>query len=123
MKYTITMSIEIERAYDFYKHDKPERSYAVLVDRLWPRGIKKERLQLDEWARQLAPSPQLRKWFDHDINKWHEFLNRYEDELVQKKDELQRLKKISLQQQLILIYGAKDKEHNQAIALKTMLQK
>ncbi len=116
------MGISIERAYDFYKQEKPKGSYAVLVDRMWPRGIKKEQLQLDEWAKQLAPSTPLRKWFAHDINKWQEFLKRYHEEVGAYQDELRRLKQLSRNHHLILIYGAKDREHNQAIALKSLLE-
>lgn len=117
------MSISIERAYDFYKHEKPKGSYAVLVDRIWPRGIRKEQLLLDEWARQLAPSTPLRKWYSHDVAKWTEFLRRYREELAPQKDELLRLKKLSQHQQLILLYGARDTEHNQAVALKYLLER
>lgn len=116
------MSINIERAYEFYKHRKPEKSYAVLVDRIWPRGIKKEQLNLDEWAKQLAPSSQLRKWFAHDAAKWQEFQHRYQEELKPLHDDLHRLKEISRHRQLILLYGAKDREYNQAVALKKLLQ-
>lgn len=116
------MSVQIERAYEFYKHEKPDGTYAVLVDRLWPRGIRKEQLHLDEWARQLAPSTQLRKWYAHDVNKWPEFQRRYQEELEPLKDELQRLRRLARQSHLILIYGAKDSEHNQAVALKALLQ-
>lgn len=115
------MSITTERAYEFYKHDKPQGSYVVLVDRLWPRGVRKEQLQLDEWVRQLAPSTALRKWFAHEDEKWPEFRRRYTQELSQHKEELHRLRQISQQQPLILLYGAKDKQHNQAIVLKDLL--
>ncbi len=116
------MSIKIERAYDLYKREKPAGSYTVLVDRIWPRGIRKEQLPLDEWAKQLAPSTELRKWFSHDTQKWPEFLRRYQVELQSQKDELHRLKELSRHRQLILIYGARDHEHNQAVALKKLLQ-
>lgn len=117
------MSITIERAYDFYKHEKPQDSYVVLVDRIWPRGIKKEQLHLDEWAKHLAPSTPLRKWFSHDAEKWQEFLRRYREELGPQKSELERLKKLSRHRPLILIYGAKDSEHNQAVAIKSLLER
>ncbi len=115
------MAITIERAYEFHKHEKPKGTYVVLVDKLWPRGISKEKLKLDEWARHLAPSTELRKWFAHDDSKWAEFIRRYEAELIPLNDELQRLKEISRQKQLILLYGAKDTQHNQAVALKHLL--
>lgn len=115
------MTIHIERVYEFQKHDKPKDAYVVLIDKLWPRGISKERLELDEWAKQLAPSTELRKWFAHDETKWTEFIRRYEEELKPQNDELQRLKKISQQKQLVLLYGAKDTRHNQAVVLKQLL--
>lgn len=115
------MTVRIERAYEFHKHDKPESSYIVLVDKLWPRGISKEKLELDEWARDLAPSTELRKWFAHDENKWPEFIRRYKEELKTRHDDLQRLKEVARQKQLILLYGAKDTEHNQAVVLKQLL--
>lgn len=92
-----------------------------MVDSLWPRGISKEKLHMDEWARQLAPSAELRKWFSHDESKWQEFMRRYADELKPLHKELHRLKEISQHKQLILLYGAKDTEHNQAVALKYLL--
>lgn len=115
------MAISIERAYEYYKHDKPKGTYVVLVDKLWPRGIRKEALHLDEWAKHLAPSNELRKWFAHDESKWTEFLHRYEEELKPQHDELHRLKEVAQSRQLILLYGAKDTEHNQAVALRNLL--
>lgn len=116
------MPITIERAYDFYKHPKPKGSYAVLVDKLWPRGLRKENLKLDEWDRHLAPSNELRKWFSHETDKWPEFKRRYGKELEQQNDELQRLKEMARHKQLILLYGAKDTQHNQAVVLKDLIQ-
>jgi uncharacterized protein YeaO (DUF488 family) len=116
------MSVTIERAYEFYKHPKPKGSYTVLVDKLWPRGISKEKLKLDEWDKRIAPSNELRKWFSHEADKWPEFIRRYREELKTQQDELQRLKKLSRRKQLILIYGAKDQEHNQAVVLRELIQ-
>lgn len=116
------MAITTERAYEFYKHAKPQGSYAVLVDRIWPRGVSKEQLQLDEWARHLAPSTALRKWYAHDADKWPEFSCRYRKELEPLQAELQRLKEVSRHKRLILLYGARDTQHNQAVVLKDLLQ-
>lgn len=116
------MEIKIERAYEFYKKDKPEGSYAILVDGLWPRGISKEKLQVDEWAKHLAPSPELRRWFAHDADKWHEFKRRYREELKPLQGELEQLQEMARRKQLILLYGAKDTKHNQAVVLKDLLQ-
>lgn len=116
------MEIKIERAYEFYKHEKPKNGYAILVDGIWPRGISKEALQPDEWARHLAPSTELRKWFAHDAEKWPEFKRRYKKELKPREDELERLREVAQHNQLILLYGAKDTEHNQAVVLKDLIQ-
>ena len=116
------MSIEIERAYEFYKHRKPKGSYAVLVDRIWPRGISKEKLQLDEWDKHLAPSDELRQWFSHEEGKWGEFTHRYRKELKGQQSELERLKSVAARKKLILLYGAKDTQHNQAVVLKALIQ-
>lgn len=116
------MAVTIERAYDYYKHPKPRGSYAVLVDKLWPRGINKEQLELDEWDRHLAPSNELRKWFSHQTEKWPEFMRRYREELKTQQDELRRLKQVARRKRLILVYGTKDQEHNQAVVLKELIQ-
>lgn len=113
------MPIRLKRAYD-----EPEESdgYRVLVDRIWPRGLSKERLQLDEWIKEIAPSNELRKWFDHDPDKFLEFKKRYRKELDEKKELMQPLKKLAGNGVLTLVYGAKDREHNQAAILKEYLE-
>jgi uncharacterized protein YeaO (DUF488 family) len=109
--------IEVKRAYE-----KPAGSDGrrVLVDRLWPRGVSKAKLQLDAWEKDLAPSDALRKWFGHDPARWGEFKKRYKAELRGKKAELRALKKSA--RSLTLVYGAKDTEHNQALVLKEVLE-
>jgi uncharacterized protein YeaO (DUF488 family) len=116
------MEIALKRAYQFINEEKPEGSYAVLVDRVWPRGISRQGLQLDEWAQHLAPSNELRKWYDHELDKWPEFRRRYQQELVPFHGELEQLRRLAEKQRLILIYGARDTEHNQAVVLREMLQ-
>lgn len=112
------MAIRIKRIYEpFTKAD----GYRILVDRLWPRGIKKEDAHIDKWLKDVAPSTTLRKWFGHDPGKWKEFITRYEKEL---KDApaLDELKEdIRKHKTITLLYGAKDEEHNQAVALAKLL--
>lgn len=116
------MAIELKRVYEFIKEEKTDKCYAVLVDRLWPRGISKETLQLDEWAKHLAPSNDLRKWYAHQEGRWPEFQRRYREELKPFRGELEQLKHISQRQCLILLYGARDTRHNQAVVLRELLQ-
>jgi uncharacterized protein YeaO (DUF488 family) len=107
-------------------YDKPRREdgHRVLVDRLWPRGMKKEAAKIDLWLKEVAPSDALRKSFCHDVEKWPEFQKRYRAELKEKKELLAQLRKIEKEHgKLTLLYGAKDTEHNQAIVLAEVLKK
>jgi uncharacterized protein YeaO (DUF488 family) len=112
------MKLQIKRAYD-----PPDESdgIRILVDRVWPRGITKEKLQADHWLRDIAPSTELRKWFGHDPAKWGEFRRRYEEELAQKSDLLGQIMEQLKHSQVTLVYGAKDEEHNQAVVLQEVL--
>lgn len=114
------MSIWIRRAYE-----APTRNdgYRILVDRVWPRGVSKEELELDEWDRELAPSTKLRKWFGHDPARWEEFQRRYFDELRRKRDPVRRLLDRMRRGRVTLVFGARDSDHNQAVALRTFLEK
>ncbi len=111
--------ISVKRIYEGYS---PQDGIRILVDRLWPRGIKKEEAKIDLWLKEIAPSNELRNWFSHDQEKWNEFRKKYFGELK---------KKMSLCEELLsngkssftLLYGAKDKEHNQAVVLKEFLEK
>ena len=110
--------IRIRRIYG--KPDEPD-GYRILVDRLWPRGLKKEDAHLDEWNKDIAPSATLRKWFDHDPEKWPEFSRRYTEELKQNpaaEELLERIREIPV---LTLLYAAHDQEHNNALVLKDYL--
>lgn len=113
------MPIHIHRAYE--KESMPP-GRRVLVDRLWPRGIRKSDLVIDEWARHLAPSTGLRKWFAHDPERWTEFRRRYKEELKEQAAELQRLKELAEADDLVLIYSARDLEHNQAVVIREVLE-
>jgi uncharacterized protein YeaO (DUF488 family) len=112
--------IRIKRAYD-----PPEATdgYRVLVDRVWPRGLSRESLQLHEWARHLGPSDQLRRWFGHDPARWEEFRQRYRRELASPELEadLRRLRDLARHQTVTLVYSARDEEHNQARVLAEFL--
>jgi len=114
------MEIKLKRAYD---QSAAGDGYRVLVDRVWPRGIKKEDLRLDEWLQEIAPSAALRKWFGHDPEKWPGFVERYFDELEANGREIKRLAAIAAEGRLTLVFGAKDREHNNAVALKEYLEK
>jgi uncharacterized protein YeaO (DUF488 family) len=93
----------------------------VLVDRVWPRGRTKEALAIDEWAKDLAPSTRLRKWFGHDPGRWEDFRKRYREELASKRNRLRALLNAAGRRPLTLVYGAKDEEHNQAVVLRAIL--
>ncbi|MFN2134035.1 MAG: DUF488 domain-containing protein [Anaerolineae bacterium] len=113
------MSIQVKRAYE---PPAPGDGYRVLVDRLWPRGVSKEKLELDEWHKEIAPSDTLRKWFGHDPEKWAEFEERYFAELDEQPDQVQELLQHANSGPLTLVYGAKDEEHNNAVALRKYLE-
>ena len=112
------MDIRIKRIYlEAAKGD----GYRLLVDRVWPRGMTKEHAHIDEWAKELAPSTELRKWFDHDPAKYAEFKKRYAKELHAVPEELERLQTLARKQRVTLVYSAKDEEHNQAVVLREVL--
>jgi uncharacterized protein YeaO (DUF488 family) len=94
----------------------------VLVERLWPRGLTKERAAVELWLKDVAPSPELRKWFGHDPARWEQFQERYQRELRGKKDAVRLLKQKAMDGTLTLVYAARDEEHNGALVLKKFLQ-
>lgn len=114
------MGIHLKRAYD---PPSPHDGTRILVDRIWPRGVTKERAALDLWAKELAPSSALRKWFGHNPRRWEEFQRRYHAELEQHKVELDDLREQAATQTVTLVFGAKDRAHNQAVVLKQLLEK
>lgn len=93
----------------------------ILVDRVWPRGVRKEDLQADVWLRDAAPSTALRKWFGHDPERWPEFQRRYHAELRERPQVLEELRDALAQGRVTLVYGARDEQHNQAVALRDFL--
>lgn len=113
-------TIKIKRIYEDPSDDD---GYRVLVDRLWPRGVSKEDAKLNSWVKEIAPSSELRKWFDHKQERFEEFERRYQEELKGKENELNELRNIADTQTLSLMYSAKNTEINQAVVLKGVLLK
>jgi uncharacterized protein YeaO (DUF488 family) len=105
-----------------YEPTSKSDGWRILVDRLWPRGLTKERAAVDEWLKELAPSTELRKWFAHDPAKWKEFQARYRKELAEKDDILQQLREKGKAHTVTLLFGARDEEHNEALVLKSVLE-
>lgn len=114
------MAVEIKRAYE---PAEAADGYRILIDRLWPRGISKEEARLDEWARELAPSPELRRWFGHDPARFAEFRRRYRGELEAQDEKLRELRRRAHQSTVTLVYGARDTEHNDAVVLAELLRR
>lgn len=114
------MEIQIKRIYE-----KPSKydGYRLLIDRVWPRGVSKEDAKLDDWNKEIAPSTELRKWFDHKEERFDEFKKRYKKELEGQHEELKEISKIVKDKKLTLLYGAKNKKMNQAVVLKETLEK
>lgn len=111
--------IRVKRAYD---KPSPDDGLRILVDRLWPRGIKKEVLLLDEWMKEVSPSPELRKWYGHELDKWSQFVERYYKELDGKQDLCQSLLAKAKDNAVTLIFSSADTEHNSAVALMRYLE-
>jgi uncharacterized protein YeaO (DUF488 family) len=114
------LRIRIQRVYR--SEPRKRQEVRVLVDRLWPRGVRKDSLKLDSWAKDLAPSDRLRRWFAHDPKKWPGFQSRYRAELAEKTGMLKQLAEIARGRPLVLLYGARDEEHNEAVVLKDVLE-
>ena len=114
------MKINLKRVYEKPTKDDGIR---VLVDRLWPRGLTKQKAKIDLWLKDIAPSTELRKWFGHDPEKWKEFRKRYQKELKENKDQIEILKEQQKKGTVTLVYAARDQEHNEAIVLKELFSK
>ncbi len=113
------MQIKIKRIFD---DPSKNDGYRILIDRIWPRGVSKEDAKLDDWNKDIAPSDTLRKWFDHDPDKFDEFAKKYRNELDDKKKDLAEIRKKAEERTVTLLYGAKDTEHNQAVVLQNVLK-
>lgn len=111
-------AITIKRIYEDVSEND---GYRILVDRLWPRGISKQQAGLDEWAKSLAPSTELRKWFGHKEERFKEFAKLYQQELHLQQEELKRVRKIAKNRQVTLLYAARDPRINHAIVLRNIL--
>ena len=111
--------IQLRRAYE---PAGPADGFRVLIDRIWPRGLKKEQAAIDLWLKEVAPSSELRKWFGHDPAKWDEFRKRYAKELDRNPDAVRLLREKSRSGTLTLVFAAKDAEHSNAAALKEYLE-
>ncbi|MBY5454168.1 DUF488 domain-containing protein [Rhizobium ruizarguesonis] len=116
----ISDRVKLKRAYETPTADDGIR---VLVDRLWPRGIKKSEAAIDHWLKELAPSTDLRKWFGHDPARWVEFRRRYMAEIEEHGDELDRLRALMAEGTVTLVYSAHDETHNDAVVLEEVLLK
>jgi uncharacterized protein YeaO (DUF488 family) len=114
------MDIRTKRAYE--PADESD-GYRVLIDRLWPRGVSRERAELDEWIKELAPSGELRQWFGHDPARFDEFRRRYADELRSQRPLLTALRRRARLGTLTLVYSARDTEHNDAVVLAEVLRR
>jgi uncharacterized protein YeaO (DUF488 family) len=112
------MTVRLKRAYE---QPEPSDGYRVLIDRLWPRGLTKERAHLDEWARELGPSTELRRWFAHDPARFPEFRRRYRNELTAQEEKLRELRQHARAGTLTLVYSARDNEHNDAVVVAELL--
>ena len=113
------MSLAIKRVYDPVS---PEDGYRILVDRLWPQGLSKERAAVDLWLKTIAPSTELRQWFGHDPAKWPEFRKKYFAELATHTEELAQIRSEAKRRHVTLVYAARDTEYNDAVALLAYLE-
>ena len=114
------MNVKIKRVYETPSKTDGER---ILVDRLWPRGLTKEKADIDIWLKDIAPSTALRKWFGHDPKKWTEFRKKYLRELKDNEEQVSILKELLKKGAVTLVYGAKDEENNEARVLENLLNR
>ncbi|MEP6953813.1 MAG: DUF488 family protein [Solirubrobacteraceae bacterium] len=115
----MTLDVRARRVYD---PAEDEDGYRVLIDRIWPRGVSRERARVDDWARELAPSKELRKWFAHDAARFAEFRARYREELADQGERLDGLRHRAGRGRVTLIYAARDRRHNNAVVLTDLLR-
>ncbi len=111
-------NVRLKRAYEPASRADGKR---VLVDRLWPRGVKKTDAKIDEWMKEIAPSTGLRTWFAHDPERWAEFQRRYKKELKEHDDEIARLRAMAKKGRLTLVFAAHDEAHNDAVVLRDII--
>lgn len=111
--------VRIKRIYD---PPDPDDGYRILIDHVWPRGVSKQRAQLDEWARELAPSDELRRWFDHVPERFEQFRARYAEELAGQADRVAKLSARAESGRVTILYAARDREHNNAVVLAELVR-
>lgn len=113
------MNLRVKRIYE-----PPDSAdgYRVLVDRIWPRGVSKQQANLDDWLRDIAPSSELRRWFNHRPDRWNEFQRRYRRQLARKQEMVEDLRARAKAGTVTLLYSARNTSHNQAIALKAYIE-
>ena len=111
-------NLQLKRAYD---PAEPSDGTRIFVDRLWPRGVSKERADLADWMKEIAPSTALREWFGHDPARWGEFQSRYRAELANHQAELDQIRDLATKAVVTLVYGARDEVHNDAVVLRDVL--
>jgi uncharacterized protein YeaO (DUF488 family) len=110
--------IKLKRAYEAPATDDGTR---ILIDRLWPRGVKRSDAAIDEWMKEIAPSTELRRWFSHDPRRWQEFRHRYQSEIQQHPEQFDRLRTLAQHGRITLVFSARDEVHNDAVVLKDLL--
>ena len=122
MPHELSAMVRLKRAYEPAARDDGHR---VLVDRLWPRGLSKEQAHVDEWLKDVAPSSELRTWFNHDASRWPKFQQRYASELraAPAREGIDRIVARALEETLTLVYAARDEEHNNAVVLKRTIER
>jgi uncharacterized protein YeaO (DUF488 family) len=113
-----TRNVKLKRAYEPPVADDGTR---ILIDRLWPRGISKERAAIDQWMKDISPSTELRKWFGHDPARWDEFRRRYAQEVHKNNDLLDQLRSLARHGPITLVYSAHDEKHNDAVELRKLI--
>lgn len=111
-------NVKLKRAYQPATRDDGTR---ILIDRLWPRGVRKADAAIERWAKELSPSTELRKWFGHEPNRWQEFQRRYAEELRSYPKELEELRVMARKDPITLVYAAHDELHNDAVVLRDVL--
>ncbi len=110
--------VKLKRAYE---PPAPADGTRILIDRLWPRGVRKTDAAIDEWMKEIAPSTTLRKWFEHDASRWDEFQRRYRSEIRQHPEQLNRLRTLAQHGRITFVFSAHDEAHNDAVVLKNVL--
>jgi uncharacterized protein YeaO (DUF488 family) len=114
------MDVRVKRAYEPVSRAD---GYRVLIDRLWPRGVSRQRARLDEWAKDLSPTPELREWFGHDPDRFDEFRRRYIEELRARRPRIAELRRHAREGTLTLVHSARDTDHNDAVVLAEVVRR